>query len=112
MHIVVGTRSTPDTAARMEVTADGSVSWGDSPLVINPWDEYAVEEALTLAKEHGGTATVLAVGDESSNEALKHALAMGMDEASRAWQGDWADMDSLGLATAFAAAVRTGHLGR
>ena len=48
MHIVVCTKHTPDSEAKMSVDDAGNVSWGESPLIINPWDEYAVEEALLL----------------------------------------------------------------
>jgi electron transfer flavoprotein beta subunit len=74
-------KETPETAARVEVR-DGIVTWGDEPTVINPWDEYAVEEALLL-KEKGlaTTCTVISMGGENSWEALKHAIAMGVDEA-------------------------------
>ncbi|NPV68770.1 MAG: electron transfer flavoprotein subunit beta/FixA family protein [Anaerolineae bacterium] len=106
MHIVVGTRSTPDTAARLEVAPDGRVSWGDAPLVINPWDEYAVEEALLRAKAGNGIVTVIALGPEEHNEALKYALAMGADRAIRLWDDAWSGLDSRGYAAAFAAAVR------
>ena len=105
MHIVVGTRSTPDTAARLEVGADGQVSWGDAALVINPWDEYAVEEALTLVKAHGGSVTVIALGPEPHADALKHALAMGASAAIRLWDPAWEGLDSRGFAAIFAAAV-------
>ena len=81
MHVVVCTKETPDTAAKVEVDADGNVTWGDAPLVINPWDEYAVEEGLRLKEEHGGECTVLAMGSPSTHEALKHAVAVGCDEA-------------------------------
>ncbi len=80
MRIVVCTKETPDTAAKVEVKG-GEVTWGDAPLVINPWDEYAVEEAILL-RDRGATATsVLAMGTETTKEALKHALAMGIDDA-------------------------------
>lgn len=109
MHIVVGTRSTPDTAARLEITPNGRVDRGDAPLVINPWDEYAVEEALLRAGASGGAVTVLALGPEEHQEALKYALAMGADRAIRLWDDAWTGLDSRGYAAAFAAAVR--HLG-
>jgi electron transfer flavoprotein beta subunit len=80
LHVVICTKQTPDTAARVEVK-DGHASWGDAPLVVNPWDEYAIEEALRLKEAHGGQATVLSMGPESSREALKQAVAMGCDEA-------------------------------
>ncbi|GAB4472888.1 MAG: electron transfer flavoprotein subunit beta/FixA family protein [Anaerolineae bacterium] len=81
MRVVVCTKETPDTAAKVEVGPDGAASWGDAPLVINPWDEYAVEEALLMKDKGASTVTVLGMGTEATKEALKHALAMGADEA-------------------------------
>ncbi len=80
MNIVVCVKQTPDTAATVTVE-DGRVSWGDAPLVLNPWDEYAVEQALLTKEAHGGKVTALTMGPEGPNEALKLALAMGADEA-------------------------------
>jgi len=101
--IVVFTRSTPDTAAKVEVDGSGSVTWGDAATVVNPWDEYALEEAILQAKAAGTKAVVVAIGGELHNEALKHSLAMGLDEAARVQ--DEAIQDSLGYATAAAAVV-------
>lgn len=106
MHIVVFTRSTPDTAARVEVSGDGKVTWGDAATVVNPWDEYALEEAILQAKNGGGKATVVAIGPEMHNEALKHSLAMGLDDAVRVWDPALDGADSLAYATAAAAAVK------
>ena len=50
-------------------------------MVINPFDEYAVEGALQQKEAAGGTVTALCIGPESARDALKHALAMGADEA-------------------------------
>lgn len=105
MHVVVFTRSTPDTAAKVEVGADGKVTWGDAATVVNPWDEYALEEAILQAKSASGKATVIAIGPEMHNEALKHSLAMGLDEAARVWDATLENADSLGWARAAAAAV-------
>jgi electron transfer flavoprotein beta subunit len=106
LHVVVFTRSTPDTAAKVEVGANGSVTWGEAATVVNPWDEYALEEGILQAKNAGGKATVIAVGPEMHNEALKHSLAMGLDEAVRVWDDALDDTDSLAYATAAAAAVK------
>lgn len=106
MHIVVFTRSTPDTQATVSVNASGAVTWGDAALVVNPWDEYALEEALVRSKETGGKTTVIAVGGERHNDALKHALAMGLDSAIRIDDTGLDEIDSLTYATAAAAAVR------
>ncbi len=95
MHIVVCTKHAPDTEAKMSVDDAGNVSWGESPLIINPWDEYAVEEALTLRDEHGGKVTVVSVGPEEALEALKHAVAMGCNEAVRVWDDACVGSDTL-----------------
>ena len=105
MHIVVCTKHTPDSEAKMSVDEAGNVSWGDSPLIINPWDEYAVEEALLLRDEHGGTVTVISMGPEEALEALKHAIAMGCDEAIRVWDDACADSDTLATSYVLAKAI-------
>ena len=76
MNIVVCVKQTPDTAATVTVE-DGKISWGDAPLVLNPWDEFAVEEALRLKEAHGGEVTAISLGPEDAKEALKLSLAMG-----------------------------------
>ncbi|MCK4315231.1 MAG: electron transfer flavoprotein subunit beta, partial [Anaerolineae bacterium] len=55
----------------MSVDEAGNISWGESPLIINPWDEYAVEEALLLRDKYGGTVTVISMGPDGALEALK-----------------------------------------
>lgn len=80
MKIAVCVKQVPDSAAKL-VAVDGKANWGDAPLVINPWDEYAVEAALQQAEAHNGTVTAISVGGESAREALKHALAMGCSDA-------------------------------
>ena len=53
MHVVTFTRSTPDTAAQVWVNDDGEVTWGDVATVVNPWDEYSLEETIVQAKHAG-----------------------------------------------------------
>lgn len=105
MKIVVCVKQVPDSAARV-VVENGEVSWGDAPLVINPWDEYAVEGALLLAEEQGGEVTVVTMGEESAQEALKHALAMGCKEAVLVSDPALAGADSYVTAQVLAGAVR------
>ena len=105
MHVVTFTRSTPDTAARVEVNTAGAVTWGDAATVVNPWDEYALEEAILQAEQADGTSTVIAIGPEMHNDALKQSLAMGIKEAIRIWDPALENSDSLAYATAAAAAV-------
>lgn len=106
MHIVVCTKQAPDTAAKMSVDAEGKISWGDSPLVINPWDEYAVEEALLLRDAHGGQVTVIAMGPEEAREALKHAVAMGCDAAIRVWDESFTGSDTLATSYILSQAIK------
>ncbi len=80
MKIVVCIKQVPDSTAKMSVEG-GKISWGDAPLIMNPWDEYAVEAALQQKEALGGTVTAISIGDESTKEALKRALAMGADDA-------------------------------
>jgi electron transfer flavoprotein beta subunit len=105
LKTVVCVKQVPDSAAKM-VVENGKVSWGDAPLVINPWDEYAVEAALKLKEAHGGDVIALTVGDESSKEALKHALAMGCSEAVLISDPALKQLDSQAVARTLAAAIQ------
>lgn len=105
MHIVVCTKHTPDSEAKISVDASGKVSWGGSPLIINPWDEYSVEEALRLREAHGGKVTVISMGPPEAVEALKHAIAMGCDEAIRVWEDACVDSDTLATSYVLAKAI-------
>lgn len=105
MKIVVCVKQVPDSAARL-VAVDGKASWGDSPLVINPWDEYAVEAALQQAEAHNGSVTAVTLGGESSKEALKHALAMGCTDAILISDPALSRADSQVTSRLLAAAIR------
>ena len=105
MKIVVCVKQVPDSAARV-VVEDGQISWGDAPLVINPWDEYAVEAALKQKEAYGGSVTVLSMGREDEREAIKHALAMGCDEATLISDPALAHVDGASAARVLAAAIQ------
>jgi len=105
LKIVVCVKQVPDTAAQV-VVENGQVSWGDAPLVINPWDEYAVEAALQMAKDQGGTVVALSLGKEGETEALKHALAMGCNEAVLVSDPALEGLDNAGAARVLAAAIQ------
>lgn len=106
MHIVTFTRSTPDTAAKVEVNGDGAVSWGDAATVVNPWDEYSLEETIRQATAVKGDSTVIAIGGELHKDSLKHSLAMGIKNAVRVNADELDVTDSLQWATLAAAAVK------
>jgi electron transfer flavoprotein beta subunit len=95
----------PDSEAKVTASG-GQVSWGDAALVINPFDEYAVEGALQQKEAAGGTVTALCLGPESSRDALKHALAMGADEAVLVSDPALEALDTQGAARLLAAAIK------
>ena len=104
MHAVTFTRSTPDTAAKVWVDDNGDVAWGDVATVVNPWDEYSLEETIAQAKSAGGSSTVIAIGTPMHDDALKHSLAMGINSAIRIAHSDAAD--SLVWSALAAAAIQ------
>jgi len=105
LNIVVCVKQTPDTAATVTVEG-GKVTWGDAPLVLNPWDEFAVEQALRTKEAHGGKVTAVSLGPEGAREALKQALAMGCEEAILLSDPAYASADTLVVSAALAAALR------
>jgi hypothetical protein len=105
LKFVVCVKQVPDTAAKVTVE-NGRVTWGDAPLVINPWDEYAVEAALLQKEAYGGSITAITMGDENSKEALKHALAMGCDEAVIVSDPALTSVDTLVASHVLAAAIK------
>ncbi|MCP8617055.1 electron transfer flavoprotein subunit beta/FixA family protein [Salirhabdus salicampi] len=80
MNIYVLLKKTFDTEEKI-VIRDGKIEDDGAEYIINPYDEYAVEEAIQLKEEHGGEVTVVTVGDEESEKQLRTALAMGADKA-------------------------------
>jgi electron transfer flavoprotein beta subunit len=104
LKIVVCVKLVPDSAAKLSAQ-DGRPDWGDAPLVINPWDEYAVEAALLLQEAHGGEVIALSIGGEEAKEALKHALAMGCSQAVLVNDPGLAQADSLATARTIKSAI-------
>ncbi|RJP53942.1 MAG: electron transfer flavoprotein beta subunit/FixA family protein [Anaerolineaceae bacterium] len=105
MKIIACIKQVPDSEAKVKAEG-GQVSWGDAPLVINPFDEYAVEGALQQKEANDGTVTALCVGPESAKDALKHALAMGADEAILISDAALENLDTAGAARVLAAAIQ------
>ncbi len=105
MKIIACIKQVPDSEAKVKAEG-GQISWGDAPLVINPFDEYAVEGALQQKEATGGTVTALCIGPESAKEALKHALAMGADDAILVSDPALNNIDTVGAARILAAAIQ------
>lgn len=111
MKIAVCIKQVPDSAARV-VAENGKVSWGDAQLVMNPWDEYAVEAALLQAEAGGEEVVAISVGGESALDALKTALAMGCNQAILISDPALQGADSQAVARVLAAAIqKVGEVG-
>ena len=107
MKIAVLIKQTPDTAELPTVTVD-DVRQGDvkATLVINPWDEFAVEEAIQLGERFDADAIALSLGGPDTVDALKHAIAMGVAEAKLIDNAGVASGDVWTTAAVLAAAIR------
>jgi len=103
MKIVVLLKQTFDTEEKI-IVEEGRVKEEGATYVINPYDEYAVEEAIRQRDLYGGSVSVVSVGPERVGEALRTALAMGADEATLI--ADDHLEDELGVARALAAYIQ------
>ncbi|MHB1404601.1 MAG: electron transfer flavoprotein subunit beta/FixA family protein [Desulfitobacteriaceae bacterium] len=81
MNIVVCIKQTFDTEAKIVLDGSGKIDPNGVNLIINPYDEYAIEEGLKLKEKFGGEVTVVTLGSSRAAEALRTALAMGADKA-------------------------------
>lgn len=82
MNILVCVSRVPDTAAKIKVSSDNkSLDTAGVKFILNPYDEYALEEAIHLKEKNGGELTVVTVADDSATDILRTALAMGADKA-------------------------------
>ncbi len=108
MHIVVLLKQVPDTETLVQIGDDKvSIRTEDVKWVINPYDEFAVEEALRIRESQGeGKVTILTVGSERAVEAIRTALAMGADEGVLISDLATEKGDALGTAKVLSAALR------
>lgn len=82
MNILVCISQVPDTTTKVAVGADGtSINAAGVKFILNPYDEFAIEEGLRLREKHGGSVTAVSVGPDTVKEVLRTALAMGVDTA-------------------------------
>lgn len=98
MRIVVLMKQTFDTAAIISLDASGQIERQGVNLIINPYDEFAIEEALRLKEKHGGEVTVISAGAPETHDALLQALAMGADKAVLVTDDALAGSDEYGAA--------------
>ncbi len=107
MNVLVCVKHVPDTETRVKVKPDGmSLDLAEANWVINPYDEFAVEEGIQLKEKLGGEVTALTVGDEEATKTLRQALAMGADKAVLLTDAAFQGGDALGIARVLAAAAK------
>jgi electron transfer flavoprotein beta subunit len=104
MNTLVLIKQVPDTEAKINVAA-GKISDAGIKWTISPYDEIALEEAIRMKEKSGGTVTALAVGDDSVQNALRSAFAMGADNAIHVKVDGYQMLDSFGIAKAIASAI-------
>jgi len=80
MKIIVIIKRVPDTETHVKLGPDGkTIDPAGVVYVMNPYDEYAVEEAIKLKEANGGEITVMCVGTEDATKEIRTAVAMGCD---------------------------------
>ncbi|MGE5808423.1 MAG: electron transfer flavoprotein subunit beta/FixA family protein, partial [Nitrospirota bacterium] len=80
MHIIVLVKQVPD-ASEVKINRETNTLIRDGvPSIINPFDTYAIEEALRLREKHGGKVTAVTMGPPQAAEALKEAVSLGVDD--------------------------------
>ena len=105
MKIVVCVSHVPDTAAKISVGSDNkSIDPNGVTFVVNPYDEFAIEEALKTKESLGGEVVVLSVGNDANKETIRKALAMGADSA--VLLKSEGDLDSFSVAKALAEEIK------
>jgi electron transfer flavoprotein beta subunit len=99
MKIAVCVSHVPDTATKINIGEDGkTIDPNGVTYIVNPYDEYAIEEALKTKEALGGEVVVMSVGNDNHKETIRKALAMGAD--SGILLKDDNHRDSLGIAKA------------
>jgi electron transfer flavoprotein beta subunit len=108
MKIVVCVKYVPDTATKIKIAATGAeVDFADVTFVVNPYDEFAVEEALKIKEKLGGEVIVVGAGPEAATTGLRTCLAMGADSAILVGDAALEKADSYVIGTVLAQVCRT-----
>lgn len=108
MKIAVCVSHVPDTATKININSDGkSIDPAGVTYIINPYDEFAVEEALKTKENIGGDTEVivLSVGNDNNKETIRKALAMGADKGILLKDDN--QRDSLGIAKALSEEIKS-----
>ncbi|MEW6661194.1 MAG: electron transfer flavoprotein subunit beta/FixA family protein [Bacillota bacterium] len=107
MKIIVLMKQTFDTEAKIQLDGAGKISTDGIQYIINPYDEFAVEEAIRIKEKLGtGEVILVSLGGSKAEEALRQALAMGADRAVLLRDPMFDGGDEHSSAVALAAALR------
>lgn len=106
MHIVVCIKQVPDSAQIRVHPVTNTIMRQGVPTIINPYDLFAVEEALRLRDKVGGEVTVLTMGPPSAEDSLRKALTFGVDRAVLLTDRFFAGSDTLATTYALATAIK------
>jgi electron transfer flavoprotein beta subunit len=105
MHIVVCIKQVPDSAQIRVHPVTNTIMRQGVPTIINPYDLFALEEALRLRDKHGGEVTVLTMGPPMAEDALRKALTLGANRAILLTDRYFAGSDTLATTYALATAI-------
>jgi electron transfer flavoprotein alpha/beta subunit len=106
MHAIVCIKQVPDTTEVKVNPETGTLIREGVPSIINPFDTYAIEEALLLREKFGGRVTVVSMGPPQAEDALREAIATGADEAILLSDRAFAGADTLATAYTLAEAIQ------
>ncbi|RCW45185.1 electron transfer flavoprotein beta subunit [Halopolyspora algeriensis] len=108
MNIVVLVKQVPDTWSERKLSdADHTLDRASADAVLDEINERAVEEALLAKEAQGGEVTVVCMGPERANEAIRKALSMGADSAVHVSDEALHGSDAVQTARTLAAAIGT-----
>ncbi len=106
MKIAVCVNHVPDTETKVRVASDGkTIDPSGVNYVLNPYDEFAVEEALKIREKNNGEILAVSLGNDSNKETLRKVLAMGVDKAVLLKAA--AEQDSYSVAKAISEYLKT-----
>lgn len=106
MHIVVCIKQVPDSAQIRVHPVTNTIMRQGVPTIINPYDLFALEEALRVRDRHGGEITVVTMGPPSAEDSLRKTLSFGVDRAVLLTDRRFAGADTLATTYALATAIR------
>ena len=107
MNIIVCLKRVPDTGVRLEIEKDGMELKPDFPWVLNPYDEFAIEEAIRIKERFGGSVTLITLGSEGGEEILRRGVATGADVEVYVKDPLLKGLDEIHIARVLSAAIST-----